>query len=229
MVILGADLHKRWHTVVAVSATGRKLGERTVRATPDGHLELRRWAAGFPERRWALEDCRHLSRRLEIDLLRSGEAVVRVPPKLMAGVRRSVREPGKSDPIDAYAVAQAALREPDLPVATLDGAGARAAPPRRPSGGPGRRADPPHPAPPLASARPRDRRAGSALARPRGRPGRPRAPADRTDRADRPPGARHRGPGARPDGRYPRRSSARSRPWSPPSHRACSLCRAAVR
>ena len=121
MVILGADLHKRWHTVVAVSETGRKLGEKTIPATPDGHLELRRWAARFPERRWALEDCRHLSRRLEVDLLRSGEAVVRVPPKLMAGVRRSVREPGKSDPIDAYAVAQAALREPGLPVATLDG------------------------------------------------------------------------------------------------------------
>ena len=121
MVILGADLHKRWHTVVAVSETGRKLGEKTIPATPDGHLELRRWVAQFPERRWALEDCRHLSRRLEADLLRSGEAVVRVPPKLMAGVRRSVREPGKSDPLDAFAVARAALREPDLPVATLDG------------------------------------------------------------------------------------------------------------
>jgi transposase len=39
----------------------------------------------------------------------------------MAGVRRSGREPGKSDPIDALAVARAVLREPDLPVATLDG------------------------------------------------------------------------------------------------------------
>jgi transposase len=38
----------------------------------------------------------------------------------MAGARRSSREPGKSDPIDALAVARAALRE-DLPVATLDG------------------------------------------------------------------------------------------------------------
>jgi transposase len=122
MVILGADLHKRWHTVVAVdAATGRKLGEKTIRANPDGHLELRRWVQQFPERRWALEDCRHLSRRLEVDLLRSGQAVVRVPPKLMAGVRRSVREPGKSDPIDALAVARAALANPDLPVATLDG------------------------------------------------------------------------------------------------------------
>jgi transposase len=133
MVILGADLHKHWHTVVAVSETGRKLGEKTVRATPDGHLELRRWADQFAERHWALEDCRHLSRRLEIDLLRSGESVVRVPPKLMAGVRRSVREPGKSDPIDAYAVAQAALREPDLPVGDARRSRPRAASARRPS------------------------------------------------------------------------------------------------
>jgi len=121
MVVLGADLHKQSHTVVAIDEAGRKLAERRVMATTEGHLELQRWAAQWPDRRWALEDCRHLSRRLEIDLLRAGEAVVRVPPKLMAGARRSVREPGKSDPIDALAVAQAALREPNLPVATLDG------------------------------------------------------------------------------------------------------------
>ncbi len=121
MVVLGADLHKHTHTVVAVDERGRKLGERTVSATRDGHLDLRRWAAQWPERRWALEDGRHLSRRLEADLLRAGEDVVRVPPKLMAGARQSSREPGKSDPIDALAVARAALREPDLPTARLDG------------------------------------------------------------------------------------------------------------
>jgi len=121
MVVLGADLHKRTHTVVAVDEHGRKLAERTVSAARDGHLELRRWAAQWPERRWALEDGRHLSRRLEADLLRAGEDIVRVPPKLMAGARRSTREPGKSDPIDALAVARAALREPDLPAASLDG------------------------------------------------------------------------------------------------------------
>jgi transposase len=120
MVILGADLHKRTHTVVAIDETGRKLAEKTIEATPEGHLELRRWSARWPVRRWALEDCRHLSRRLEQDLLVAGESVVRVPPKLMAGVRQSAREPGKSDPIDALAVARAALREPNLPVATLD-------------------------------------------------------------------------------------------------------------
>jgi transposase len=121
MVVLGADLHKRSHTVVVIDATGRKLAERTVSATDAGHLELRRWAAQWPERTWGLEDCRHLSRRLDAELVRTGEAVVRVPPKLMAGARQSNREPGKSDPIDALAVARAVLREPNLPTATLDG------------------------------------------------------------------------------------------------------------
>ena len=120
MIVIGVDSHKRSHTVVATDVTGRKLGEKTVVATSAGHLELVRWAARFADRTWALEDCRHLSRRLSTDLLVAGEGVVRVPPKLMAGARRSSREPGKSDPIDALAVARAALRE-DLPVATLDG------------------------------------------------------------------------------------------------------------
>jgi transposase len=120
MVVIGVDSHKRTHTAVATDGTGRKLAEKTVVATSAGHLELVRWAGRFPERTFALEDCRHLSRRLSTDLLRAGEAVVRVSPKLMAGARRSSREPGKSDPIDALAVARAALRE-DLPAATLDG------------------------------------------------------------------------------------------------------------
>lgn len=120
MVVIGVDSHKRTHTVVATDGTGRKLAEKTVVATSAGHLELVRWAGRFTDHSWALEDCRHLSRRLSNDLLVAGETVVRVPPKLMAGARRSSREPGKSDPIDALAVARAALRE-DLPAATLDG------------------------------------------------------------------------------------------------------------
>jgi len=80
------------------------------------------WARSLSdERLWALEDCRHVSVSLERFLLASGERVVRVLPKLMAGTRRSARTRGKSDAIDALAVARAALREPALPVARLDG------------------------------------------------------------------------------------------------------------
>ncbi len=121
MVTLGTDAHKRSHTVVACNEVGAEIGSLTVKATPQGHLRLVKWSARWEHRLWAIEDCRALSRRLEGDLLRIGERVVRVPPKLMAGVRRSARTRGKSDPIDALAVARAALREPDLPVARLDG------------------------------------------------------------------------------------------------------------
>jgi transposase len=123
MVVLGIDAHKRSHTVVAVDEAGRQLGVRVTMATSTAaHLDLVRWAGQFgPRRRWAVEDCRHLSRRLERDLLAAGEEIVRVPPKLMAHCRDSARTYGKPDPIDALAVARAALREPGLPAARLDG------------------------------------------------------------------------------------------------------------
>lgn len=121
MIIIGGDSHKRTHTFVAVDDLGREIAETTVPATSDGHLAALDWARQWPERRWALEDCRQVTRRLEGDLLRGGEHVLRVPTQLMAGARRSSREPGKSDPIDAMSVARAALREPGLPHARLDG------------------------------------------------------------------------------------------------------------
>jgi transposase len=123
MVILGIDAHKRTHTVVVIDERGRELASKTTKSTTTAaHLELVRWAERFGrEREWAVEDCRHLSRRLEADLLSAGERIRRVPPKLMAQTRDSARTYGKSDPIDALAVARAALREPDLPMAQLDG------------------------------------------------------------------------------------------------------------
>lgn len=122
MVVVGADVHKRTHTFVAVDQAGRELGHKTFDAITAGHQAAVRWARERfgDEVLWAIEDCRHLSTRLERDLLTAGQSVVRVPPKMMAEQRRIARTRGKSDPIDAAAVARAALREPDLPVATHD-------------------------------------------------------------------------------------------------------------
>ena len=123
MVMLGIDAHKRTHTAVVVDEVGRRLARQTVAATDDGHRALVAWARRrWPEqpRTWALEDCRHVTTRLERALLGAGERVLRVPPKLMAGARDAARTRGKSDPIDALAVARAALREPDLPLARHD-------------------------------------------------------------------------------------------------------------
>jgi transposase len=125
MVVLGIDVHKHTHTTVAVDQVGRQLGQRTVRTNDQGCTQLLSWArTTWPgdqnQRLWAIEDCRHVSGRLERVLLAAGERVVRVPPKLTVVHRRASRTRGKSDPIDALAVARAALADPDLPVAGHD-------------------------------------------------------------------------------------------------------------
>jgi transposase len=125
MIVIGADTHKNTHTIAVVEAdTGRVLGEKTAPARAAGFGELVLWArAKDPERVWAIEDCRHVSGGLERFLIARGEIVVRVAPKLMAGARRGARQRGKSDAIDAVAVARAAIAEGPgrLPAARLDG------------------------------------------------------------------------------------------------------------
>ncbi|TCW18457.1 IS110 family RNA-guided transposase [Dietzia cinnamea] len=121
MTVIGIDAHKNWHTLVAVDEVGRRIDVLTVEARSAGHQKIMSWLEQFEEVSIAVEDCRHLTRRLEADLLDAGHKVVRVHTRLMAGMRRSGREPGKSDPIDAEAVARVALRERDLPTAELPG------------------------------------------------------------------------------------------------------------
>ena len=123
MIVIGIDPHKQTHTAAAVEqTTGELRAERTVKARARGHEQLLAWARTLDSARlWALEDCRHVSGSLERFLLARGERVVRVPPRLMGEARKGGRSPGKSDAIDALAVARAALRERDLPSAFLAG------------------------------------------------------------------------------------------------------------
>jgi transposase len=121
MVVIGVDPHKRSHTAVAVDEAGRKLGQLTVSADAEGFWRVWTWAARWgTAARWAVEDGRRVAGRLVRTLIGQGATVVWVPPKLMAQCRASGRTRGKSDPIDALAIARAALREPDLPAAQLD-------------------------------------------------------------------------------------------------------------
>ncbi|MEX2556685.1 MAG: IS110 family transposase [Actinomycetota bacterium] len=122
-IVIGIDAHKNTHTAVAVDrVTGAEIEHLEVKARSKGHERLVVWARTLDEERlFAVEDCRHVAGGLMRHLIGRGERVVPVPPKLMAGARKSARTRGKSDPIDALAVARAALREPDLPQARLDG------------------------------------------------------------------------------------------------------------
>jgi hypothetical protein len=79
MIVIGADTHKRSHTVGAVdAANGRVIADRTVRAQRRSFEDLLLWARGLGgERVWAIEDCRHVSGALERFLLARGERIVR--------------------------------------------------------------------------------------------------------------------------------------------------------
>jgi transposase len=112
MIVIGVDVHKHSLTAVAVDELGRPLAERSGPVEDD----LVRWARSLADGRllWAVEDCRHVTRGLEQLLLGAGERLVRVPPRLTGPERRRGRTRGKSDGLDALAVARAALREPRL-------------------------------------------------------------------------------------------------------------------
>lgn len=66
---------------------------------------------------WTPEDCRYVSGRLERALLNAAGRCLRVPPKMMSAARQSARTQGKSDPIDALAVARTAMANLGPPVA----------------------------------------------------------------------------------------------------------------
>jgi transposase len=124
MIVIGADTHKGSHALAAVDdGTGKVRGSRQIKAEESGHLAAVRWARELDEERvWAIEDCRSCSRRLEQTLLAAGERVVRVPPNRMGASRKGEREPGKSDEIDALAVARAVVKDgvERFPVAYLN-------------------------------------------------------------------------------------------------------------
>lgn len=124
MITVGVDAHKDTHTLVALDQTGRRRGTLTVRARRYGHAEAISWATDLATAhggvlRWGVEDCRHVTGLLERDLLAAGQHAVRVPTILSSGYRRSTsRTRGKSDPIDAAAIARATQSEEHLPVLT---------------------------------------------------------------------------------------------------------------
>lgn len=119
MVTIGIDAHKRSHTAVAVDDLGRKLDEVTVSAVEAGLVELMDWANQFTKRVWAVEDCRHVTSHLERMLCDNDETAMRVPPHMTGPSRRGQRTAGKSDPIDAEAVARACLTTADLPAVAI--------------------------------------------------------------------------------------------------------------
>ena len=121
-VTIGVDPHKGSHTAAALDRRQQVIGRIRVPATPAGYRELRRWAAGWPERRWAVENAMGLGRPLARWLLGDGETVADVPPKLAARVRvLSTGHGRKTDAADAVSTALAACGPADVHAAASEG------------------------------------------------------------------------------------------------------------
>src|SRR5438093_9215949 len=102
---------------MAVDAAGRELGEWRGPNRPSGWLELSEWArARGEELQWGVEGAWSYGRRLAQYLLARGQVVYEINPKWTAFGRRRGRRQGKTDGLDARAVALLVRQEaPGLP------------------------------------------------------------------------------------------------------------------
>lgn len=106
LVTVGVDTHLDTHTAVAVDHLGRRLGELQVTTDPSGFDELEAWAQSLGEvEAFGIEGTNSFGAGLTRQLRASGYFVLEVTrPK-----RKTRRDKGKSDPIDAEAAARAVL------------------------------------------------------------------------------------------------------------------------
>lgn len=111
-MVFGVDSHKRTLWVCAVDELGREVTAGEFANDPAGHRALIRWSVGVEAGgRWfGVEGTGHHAYALARFLLGAGEVVVEVPPALADRERRRGRR-GKSDPVDALAIARVAARE----------------------------------------------------------------------------------------------------------------------
>lgn len=122
-MVVSVDVHKGTHTALAVDEVGRELGggrcgrPRPVIGSCCGGCCASSLLSSC-DSRWRIAGTSRLGWSGICSPPSSGWCGC--PPKLVAGARAPARTRGKSDPIDALAIARAAPQEPNLPVASHD-------------------------------------------------------------------------------------------------------------
>lgn len=112
MITVGVDAHKSLHVGVALDDAGRRLGEWSGSNTVAEWTRFRAWLVSLgSERQVGIEGSGSYGHGLAQTLVAAGETVFEVNSRLTALGRRHARKRGKSDTLDAEAVAQAVRRE----------------------------------------------------------------------------------------------------------------------
>lgn len=122
MIVIGVDAHKRLHVAVALDDRGQVLEEWKGANSPAGWSTFFDWCRALgPERQVGIEGAWNMGRGLAQFLVERGESVFEVNSRWTALGRKSARSVGKTDVLDAQAVAATVLRERgSLPKVTVD-------------------------------------------------------------------------------------------------------------
>jgi transposase len=105
-IVIGVDTHKYVHVAVALDNLGTRLEDRHVPANREGYARLEAWAASLGRvSAFGIEGTGSYGVGLASFLRRSGHRIVEVN----RGDRRSRRNNGKTDTLDAEAAARAVL------------------------------------------------------------------------------------------------------------------------
>ena len=120
-VIIAVDPHKASWTAVVVTPDLAAAGTIRVEVNRSGYRRLRRFAAAWPDARWAIEGAAGLGAPLAERLREDDLAVIDVPAKLARRVRLlSTGHGRKSDPADALSVGIAAWSAQTLRSVQID-------------------------------------------------------------------------------------------------------------
>jgi transposase len=110
-VVIGMDPHKRSATIEVMAGDESVLGGGRFGTDAVGYRAMLSYARQFAERTWAIEGCQGIGRHIAERLIREGETVVDVPPKLSARARVFATGQGrKTDATDAHSVALVGTR-----------------------------------------------------------------------------------------------------------------------
>lgn len=111
--VAGVDTHKDSHTIVFLDAVGRMVNSLVIPTTQAGYEQALARAKELGEVVWGLESTGCYGSAFARALLESGAVVYEVPGSFTKRHRRRSSRTGKSDALDAQAIAEAVLRDPE--------------------------------------------------------------------------------------------------------------------
>lgn len=121
-VIVAVDPHKAINAVNVVDAEAVVVAREVFPNTSEGYRQLLSFGRRWRHRSWAVEGCSGVGRHLAQRLVAQHETVLDVPTRRSSLVRAFATTSGrKTDDVDAYSVALAALHTPGLHKVTVEG------------------------------------------------------------------------------------------------------------